>query len=230
MALKPDVEGLRDTTLAALTGAHDNFVYTKMLWEIADRDVRNRGRRIVLRNAVTGSRVSKRDLAQTIHASTTDYLPQATIQQFASLTETFLTDLLRLWLTAYPAHLKGQVDVQVIVAAADKAAMLRPLIDQVVLGMAYKRPAEWFKQLDAIVTLNCPGAVEIEQFAEFKATRDVFAHNRGIVSQTYLDKTGPTARAPLGNPLQLPDSYLHDSWRLCRKIVADVGTAATAKA
>ena len=78
--------------------------------------------------------------------------------------------------------------------------------------------------------MNCPGPAEIEQFAEFKATRDVFAHNRGIVSQTYLDKTGPVARATLGNPLQLPDSYLHDSWRLCRKIVTDVGTAAAAKA
>ncbi|HSZ56673.1 MAG TPA: hypothetical protein VK797_13480 [Tepidisphaeraceae bacterium] len=224
------MESLRDATVAGLTAAHDHFVYTKKVWRIVDVEVRRRGRKIVLSNTVTGTRLTETDLLPVAHASVNDYLPSATIQQFASLTETFLTDLVRLWLTAYPMHLKGQVDVQTIVAAPDKAAILRPLIDQHVLSMSYKRPSEWFRLLNGIVALNHPSDSEIEQFAEFKASRDVFVHNRGIVTEVYLDKAGGRARAALGRPLDLPDPYLHDGWRLCRKIVTDVGTAAALKA
>jgi hypothetical protein len=230
MSLRTDVEMLRDATTAALTAAHDHFVYTKKIWRIVDIEVRRRGRRIRLDNKVTGSVVNEQDLLRVAQTSANDYLPSATIQQFASLAETFLTDLVRLWLTAHPAHLKGQVDVQTIVAASDKAAILRPLIDQYVLGMGYKRPSEWFRQLSGIVTLHHPSDAEIAQFAEFKATRDVFVHNRGMVTAIYVEKAGALARAPLGMPLDLPDAYLHSAWRLCCKIVGDVGTDAAARA
>lgn len=230
MSLKSDVEALGDVTVAGLAAAHDHFVYTKKLWRIVDVEVRRRGRKIVLSNTVTGTRLTELDLLPVAQASVNDYLPSATVQQFVSLTETFLTDLVRLWLTAFPAHLKGQVDVQTVVAAPDKTAILRLLVDQYVVSMGYKRPAEWFKQLNTIVSLNLPADAEIEQFAEFKASRDVLVHNRGVVTQLYLDKAGARAGAALGQPLDLPDPYLHDGWRLCRKIVVDIGTAAAMKA
>ena len=230
MSLKSDVEALRDFSIAGLAQAHDHFVYTKKLWGIVDIDIRRRGRKIVLSNAVTGSRHSEEDLLAVAGVSVNNYLPAAMIQQFVSLTETFLTDLVQLWLTAYPNHLKGQVDVQTIIAAPDKAAILRPLIDQYVLSMGYKRPSEWFKQLHGIVAISHPSAPEIDQFAEFKATRDVFVHNRGIVNEIYLLKAGALARASLGQPLDLPDPYLHDGWRLCRKMVLEIGSSAAARA
>lgn len=230
MSLRTEVEKLRDETVQALTAAHDHFVYTKKIWRIVDIEVRRRGRRIRLDNKVTGSIVNEQDLLRVAQTSANDYLPSATIQQFASLTETFLTELVRFWLTAYPQHLKGQVDVQTIIAAADKTAILRLLVDHYVLTMGYKRPSEWFKQLTGIVSLNHPNDANIDQFAEFKATRDVFVHNRGIVTALYLEKSGTLARAQLGSPLDLPDSYLHDAWRLCCRIVADVGTEAAARA
>jgi hypothetical protein len=229
MGLQSDIENLRDSSIAGLEAAHDYFIYTKKLWRVVDLEVR-RGRKIVLSNTITGSRVSDQDLLPIAQASVNDYLPSATIQLFISLTETFLTELVQRWLTAYLAHLKGQVDVQVIVAAKDKAAMLRPLIDQYVLSMGYKRPSEWFKQLHGIVVINHPTVGEIEQFSEFKATRDVFVHNRGIATEIYLDKAAAKARAALGHPLNLPDTYLHDGWRLCRRIISGVGTEAAARA
>lgn len=230
MSLKKDVESLRDATVAGLAAAHDHFVYTKKVWRIVDVEVRRRGRKIVLNNTVTGTRLTEVDVLRVAHASVNEYLPSATIQQIVSLTEIFLTDLVRLWLTAYLMHLKGQIDVQAVVAAPDKPAILRLLVDQYVLSMGYRRPAEWFRQLNAIVMINAPSNPDIDQFAEFKASRDAFVHNRGTASEIYLDKAGTRARAALGQPLDLPDSYLHDGWRLCRKIVTDVGTAAAAKA
>src|SRR5690349_19280168 len=119
MALRSDVEALRDGAVAGLAAAHDHFVYTTKVWRIVDVEVRRRGRRIVLRNNVTGKRLTQLDLLAVGQSSIYEYLPKATIQQFVSLTESFLTDLVRLWLTAYPAHLKGQVDVATVVSAPD---------------------------------------------------------------------------------------------------------------
>ena len=230
MPLRADVEQLRDGTVAALAAAHDHYVYTKKIWRIVDIEVRRRGRRIRLENKETGTVITEHDLPRMAQTAANDYLPSATIQQFASLTETFLTELVRLWLTTHPAHLKGEVSVQTIVAAPDKSAILRPLIDQYVLGMEYKTPREWFKQLSTIVSLNHPSESEIDQFAEFKATRDVFVHNRGIATAIYVAKAGSLVRAPDGAPLDLPDPYLHRAWRLCSKMVADVGNDAAVKA
>ena len=95
MSLRSDVEALRDSTVAGLAAAHDHFAYTKKLWRLIDVEIRRRGRKIVLSNTVTGSRVTERDLLPVAQASVNGYLPSATIQQFASLTETFLTDLVR---------------------------------------------------------------------------------------------------------------------------------------
>jgi hypothetical protein len=183
-----------------------------------------------LENKETRTTITELDLPRVAQTAANDYLPAATLQQFASLAETFLTELMRLWVTSHPTHLKGEVPVQLIVAAPDKAAILRPLIDQYVLGMGYKSPREWFKQLSSIVSLNHPSEAEIDQFAEFKATRDVFVHNRGIVTAIYTAKAGSLTRAPVGAPLDLPDAYLHAAWRLCSKIITDVGTDAAAKA
>lgn len=230
MPLRSEIRALRDDTVAALAAAHNHFAYTKKLWRIAGVEVRRHGRRIVLSNPVTGSRLTEADLVAVAQASAGNYLPSAAIQQFVSLTEAFLTDLVRLWLSAFPAHLKGQVDVREIVAAPDKAAILRPLIDQHILSMSYQRPSEWFKRLHALVNLAHPTPDEIARFAEFKATRDVIVHNRGVATAIYLDKAGALARAPLGQPLDLPDAYLHDAWRLCGRIVKSVGTEAAAKA
>jgi hypothetical protein len=230
MTLKSDVEILRDVTVADLAASHDHFTYTKKLWRIVDVEVRRRGRKIMLQNTVTGSRLTEQELLSFAQTSVNDYLPSATIQRFVSLTETFLTDLVRLWLTAHPSHLKGQVDVQAIIAAHDKAEIFHPLIDQYVLSMGYKRPSEWFKQLHGIIAINHPSVTEIELFSEFKATRDVFVHNRGIVTEIYMGKSGTHARASVRQLLDLKDTYLHDGWRLCRKIVTDVGTAALGKA
>jgi len=231
MSLKSEIETLRDTTASGLSAAHDHFVYTKKLWRIIDIEIRRRGRKIILDNKVTGSRLTERDLLPVAQASVNDYLPSATIQQMVSLTETFLTDLVRLWVTAYPFHLKGQsVEIQTIVAAPDKASILAPLIENYVLAMGYKRPTEWFRQLQSMVSIPHPTQTEAEQFAEFKATRDVFVHNRGVATAIYADKAGANARAAAGLPLDLPDAYLHAGWALCRKIVLGVASAVAAKA
>ena len=66
--------------------------------------------------------------------------------------------------------------------------------------------------------------------AEIKASRDILAHNRGVVNQTYLEKAGSRSRYKLGQRLEVPEPYLHDTWLLIRGVVQDLATAAIAKA
>ncbi len=58
--------------------------FTKKVWRIVDVEVRRRGRKIVLSNTVTGSRLTEQDLLPVARASVNGYLPSATIQQFYS--------------------------------------------------------------------------------------------------------------------------------------------------
>lgn len=120
--------------------------------------------------------------------------------------------------------------MQTIVSAPDKPAILQAMADMYVAGLAYRAPREWFKQLNEIVKLGVPSDPQVDAFAELKATRDVFVHNRGIANDLYLRKSGTLARATEGQPLDLPDQYVHDAWLVCHQLVVDVGTAAAARA
>jgi hypothetical protein len=230
MPLRSDVEAVRDRSLDALVEAHDHLEFSRQLWRDVLATTRRPGQPLVLSNPVTGSRATGAALLAVVAASLNSYLPSASIQQFVSVAETFLADLVRLWVTAYPFHFRTPVDVQTIITAPDKAAILEAMADVYVGSLAYKTPREWFKQLNAIVALGVPTDAQIDAFAELKATRDVFVHNRGMANETYVRKAGVLARASDGQPIDLPDPYVHQAWRLCQSIVTDVGTAAAARA
>jgi hypothetical protein len=81
-----------------------------------------------------------------------------------------------------------------------------------------------------MVKLGRPTKDEIDRLAEIKATRDVFVHNRGVASPTYVDKAGEKKRAETGEKLGLSQQYHRESWKLIRKVVQDVSAAAISKA
>ena len=231
MSLRSDVESARVASLASLSAARNHFVYSRQLWDRLSLDARlTPATAAVLVDPTTGSSVDAPDLPAVVSAAPELYLPSAAVGQFVSATEAFVADLVRLWVVAYPFHFKGPVDVQPIVAAPDKPAVVDYLADVYVGSLFYKSPREWFKQLNAIVSLGVPTDDQVDAFAEVKATRDLFVHNRGIANETYVRKAGPAARAIDGQPVDLPDDYVHDAYRLCHALVADVGNAAAARA
>jgi hypothetical protein len=157
-------------------------------------------------------------------------LAEATFQQFIAIFESFLFDLLRVWLTAYPQNLFGRkLDVRVVVEASDKDSVLRVAVEKEVNDVLYDRPAEWFQYTKKLVNISVPTAAEIDRIAEAKTTRDVLIHNRGIVGRVYLDKAGTLARYAVGQRLDIPSDYHRNTWELLCKIVTDVADAAAAK-
>jgi hypothetical protein len=222
---------VRDVAVKELADAHNHFAYSLLLWRRLLADARvERPTTVILSNPITGSTVANQDLLPVVADSLEEYLPSAAIGQIVAVTEAFVVDLVGLWVVAHPYHFKDKVDVETIIGAADKPAILQAMADAFVAGLAYKTPREWFRQLNSIVKLGVPSDFQIDAFAELKATRDVFVHNRGIANGVYLRKAGTLARATDGQPLDLPDAYVDDAWTLCHQLVVDVGTAAAARA
>jgi hypothetical protein len=119
--------------------------------------------------------------------------------------------------------------MSIVLSSADLNAVKLAAVTRELNELNYKRVREWFAYLDDMVKIECPTADEIDRLAEIKATRDVFVHNRGVVSPIYLEKAGAKHRAKSGDRLDIPEHYHRESWELIKKVVADVSGAAIAK-
>ncbi len=157
-------------------------------------------------------------------------IDRGTFQQFISIFENFLFELLRLWLLAYPQSLAGKkVDFKTVWDAPNKDAIALLVVNKELNELLYERPAGWFAYLEGKVKLGCPTASEIDRIAEAKASRNVLIHNRGVASKTYEAKAGALARYKDGQRIDIPEHYHRETWELLRKVITDVANAAIAK-
>jgi hypothetical protein len=162
------------------------------------------------------------------------YLNESVFQHFIALFEDFVFEFLRLWLSAYPGGIpnkaKKQVDLAMVIDAPNRESILQFMIARELNELKYERPKTWFRYLNDRVKLGCPSDEQIDRLAEIKASRDILAHNRGVVNPTYLEKAGKYARYELGQRLEIPEPYLHDAGSLIRDLVQDIASTAMAKA
>jgi predicted exporter len=105
MALRQDIEAIRDLAIMRLNDAHDYVTYTKATWRALQRAVRQDGLKFSWRNVSTSSLVSEQDLLARAQRYVAEELASSTLQQFVSIFESFLFDALRAWLLTYPAAL-----------------------------------------------------------------------------------------------------------------------------
>ena len=108
--------------------------------------------------------------------------------------------------------------------------MIETLVDKELQDVFYDRPANWFEYMKTLTKITSPGEAHAKQFAEIKATRDVFVHGQGIANAFYVDKAGSLARSQPGKPLDIPGPYHQQSWDLICKLVRDIGTEMASKA
>jgi hypothetical protein len=95
--------------------------------------------------------------------------------------------------------------------------------------LRYEHLREWFTAANKAVKLDCPAEDEIDALAEIKAARDILEHNAGVVNGTYRRKAGKKARYEVGDHVELDDAYHLDSWKLIKKVVGAVTSAAVAR-
>ena len=226
MALPDKIRSLRDRVMADFNAVHDYYTDTKTAWSIVGEAI-VAGRTFTIRNAVTGTETTQISLVSKSSGYVAKELAEATFQQFISIFESCVFDLLHLWLMAYPQNLiSKKVDYKVILDAPDKDAITTHVVSREVNEITYERPSSWFSYLEDKAKLGCPTVDEIEMIAEAKATRDVLVHNRAVANRIYELKAGKFARYKDGQPIDIPDPYHHLIWELLRKVVDDVSNAA----
>ena len=229
MALAGDIQALRDRVQADLNAAHDYYTDTKIAWDIVRRFIAA-GHTFSIQNKTTGTITTHDDLAGKARGYMTEQLTEATFEQFISIFENFLFDILRLWLTAHPQSLGGkQLIFREILETADTDGVTQLVINRELIALSYERPADWFKYLDEKVKLGCPTKDEIGRIAEAKASRDLLVHNRGVANKAYESKAGSLARYKDSQRIDIPEHYHRETWELLRKVVTDVSAAAIAK-
>jgi hypothetical protein len=227
------IQILSDRIQADLRAGYDYYEHSKSNWHLVRRMVR-RGTSITFDNIHTGTSVQAAELPALARTYIKSYLAESVFQHFVALFEDFVFELVRLWLTAYPGGIPNKkekrVELATLIEARDRDAILQAVIDGELNASKYERPTVWFRYLNDRVKLGIPAGEQIERFAEIKASRDILAHNRGIINQTYLDKSGRRSRYQLGQLMEIPEPYLHDAWLLIRGLVEDLAAAAIAKA
>ncbi len=229
--LRITLQDLEKKTLTALDEIHDYYTYTKRVWRSLQKDIKQ-GRKFTLRNPVTKAQVTEQDLREQVQIYITGYLMSSTFQHFVSLFEHFFFELLHRWLVAYPQSLsKKQVEFRTILNAVDTAEIIQAVVDKELNDIKYKSIADWFEYLQKLIALECPTREQIEQLTEIKASRDILAHNNGIVNETYLRKAGAGhTRFMEGEILEISEQYLLKSWATTRKMIQDLSQAVQAKA
>ncbi len=231
MALRSEIEGIRDRAIVSLNDAHDYYTYTKDAWRTVQQAVQREGMTLSWRNHSTNSSVNEQRILTLAQRYVSVDLTSSTLQQFVSIFENFLFDAIRAWLLAYPERLsKRQLSGKDLLQLPDKAAILDALVEKELRDVFYDRPANWFEYIKSMINIATPSVAEGEQFAEIKATRDVLVHGQGIANAYYLDKAGREARSPLGQQLDVPEPYHQKSWDIVCKLVREMGTEMAAKA
>ena len=230
MTLAANLRALRDRVLAELIAVHDYYADALTAWLLV-REVVQAGATFSNLNGTTGTVTTQTDLAARALKYAEVQLAQATFPQFIAIFESFFLDLLRLWLLAYPQTLGSRkVDFKDILDAPDKDALALLVVNKEINELLYQRPRDWFAYLESRGKLGCPTPDEIDHFAEAKASRDLFIHNRGVANKIYEYKAGKLARYQIGEIIDIPEQYHRETWELLRKLVADLSDAALAKA
>ena len=120
MALVDEIRSLRDRVSNDLNAAHDYYEHTKLVW-IAYQGFVEKGLVSTYKNLATGNIIDQDELYDRAPIYIAGPLIEASFQQFIAIFESFLFDLLHLWMTAHPRSLgKRPVDLRTILEAADR--------------------------------------------------------------------------------------------------------------
>ena len=229
MAVADDLQSIATRAHRELDSVHDFFEHSKIVWRSFQVLV-DEGHKVEAVNLVTKTRIDQDGLVALAPQYTRDYLSTFTFRQFVSAFEAFLFNFLHRLLLKNPWQLaKSQLEFEIVLRAKDRDEVISGMILKQLNELKYNALREWFVAAERAVKLGCPSADEIDTLAEVKATRDILEHNSGVVNDIYRRKAGKKARYAVDDHIEINDTYHLESWRLIKKVVTDVTSAAIAK-
>jgi len=218
---------LRDRSIQDLDECMQFNDHDKTAWRVLQMWAAD-GNKLEITPGDTGKRFTQDDLVGLSQYYITERLAPWTLQRLTSTFESFFFELLKSMLIESPGKL-GDTKLKlsdIIAKGRNFDAVLEWIVDQEVRSVAYTKPQDWFDYLSKVKRLGCPSNDEVQRFAEMKATRDVYEHNKGVVNKTYETKSGTQARYKEGEDMAIPDTYLRGSWRFLRETVRKMIDAA----
>lgn len=142
------------------------------------------------------------------------------IYQLVTIIETALGDLLRAVLMKYPSKLgsKRTIKSSLVLSATSIEEVHMKTIDSVLNEISYKSPIDFSDEFKSLMTINLLECTAFHKYIEFKATRDIYIHNKGIANEIYLSKVKTHARAKNGDLLPVDTIYFLESFEACLQI------------
>jgi hypothetical protein len=229
MPVTEDLRTIAERADRELDAIHDFFEHSKIVWRSFETVVAE-GHKISAENLATGTRIDQDDLVRLAPQYTREYLATFTFRQFVSALEAFLFNFLHRLLLHNPWQLsEKQLDFSAVLKAANRDEIISGVILKQLNDLKYEQLREWFASINKAVKLDCPTEDEIDALAEIKAARDLLEHNAGVVNEIYRRKAGRRACGEVGDHIEIEDAYHLESWRLIKKIVRDLPSAAVGR-
>ena len=242
MPLPENIRNLAEQILRRLDEARDFYLHTRQAWRVVQQ-IAHEGRSVGIVDTASGLEVPAPDLEPMAQRYVTVHLSESAFKGLSGLLEDWIVGLTGCWSTAYPVQLDAayneatertrsqrreeiQVPLSEILAAPDRDAIIRGVVERVVRELSYRRPAQWFRFLDSRVNLGCPDENQRGTLCELKAARDALEHSGGLVGPDYIDKAGPFARYVEGDTIPIEEPYLLQCFALLRKVIEVMAEAA----
>jgi hypothetical protein len=229
MSVAADLELIASSANRDLDAVYDFFEHSKVVWQSFGVFVSG-GHTVSITTKGTGTTTDQAGLRALGPTYAREFLAMLTFRQFISTFESFFFDFLHRVLRHNPWQFaRSQFDLETVLRSRDCEEVIGLVLLKQMNELRYGKPADWFEALNRAVNLGCPTTDEVDAIAEMKATRDILEHNAGVVNEVYVRKAGKSARFAVGELVEVDDNYHLASWRLIRKVIADLTTAATAK-
>ena len=147
-------------------------------------------------------------------------MPLNGLGQLVTITEALLGDIVRTVIVRYPQKLgaKRAVQLQVILEAKSLEEVHLRATDSLLNELSYKSPAEYSEAFNGLLSINLLECSAYHAYVELKASRDIHVHNRGIVNETYLRKSGSHSRAHIGQWLPVTIPYFLECYEACLQL------------
>lgn len=142
-------------------------------------------------------------------------LYEAFIVNGVSQFETFLADVLTLVIRRYPQKLKTvfpgvaackDVPIDIVLEASTPAHAIELATTRHLNALFYGKPRTYLDYAGKLVGFETADRA-FDDYVEIKATRDLIIHNDATVNETYLEKSGKSARGKIGDVLPVDRKY-----------------------
>ena len=157
-------------------------------------------------------------------------LYQSTFIYIVAQFEAFLSDIIALYLKYDQRKLQmnvagGQnnkkIDISDILDCTDHDSIINLIVNKQLGDLFYAGPKKQKEYIENVLSVNLEDSQWLNWF-EYKATRDIFVHNSGIINSIYLEKVGEQARGDLNEQISMNKNYFEDSLSNIKSMIGKI--------